>query len=88
MSNNTESEVDRDVGQKDGQAHNLPTEFLDDTDDTHALMFGIWRGVRSLSPKPQYKESVQNPHYFMLGYLIGWAIKLAVIVALGREYLF
>lgn len=77
----------RDVGQSDDEAHNLPTEFLDDTDDTHAMMFGVWRGVRSPNPKPKYQESVKNPHYFYLGYMTGWLIKLAVIATMGKEYL-
>lgn len=80
-------DVERDVGQKDGEAHDLPTEFLDDTDDAHALMFGIWQGVKSIKRKPKYKESFQNPHYHMLGYIVGWLLKLTVIALMGQQYL-
>lgn len=81
-----QDDVDRDVGQKDGEGHPFDTEFLDDTDDAHALMFGIWKGVRSMKPRKDYKESKQNPHYHMLGYIVGWLLKLGVIAVMGKEY--
>lgn len=81
-----DSDIERDIGQKDGEGHPFDTEFLDDTDDSHALMFGLWRGVRSMKPTREYKESEQNPHYFMLGYILGWLLKVAVVVYFGSEY--
>lgn len=85
MSDGDENEG-RTVGEKDDAAHDLPTEFMDDTADSHAVMFGFWQGVRSVNPKPKYSESVENPHYFQFGYVLGWLVKLGVIGVMGAEY--
>jgi len=71
MSNDT----DRDVGQSDGEAHGFDTEFLDDTSDTHAAWFGFWDGIRGVTPKPTRKESMKEPHYYKMGYYVGYLLK-------------
>ena len=82
MSNDSDG-VDRDVGKKDDEAHDLPTEFLDDTDDAHAAMFGLWRGFKGMTPEPQYSESKMNPHYFKFGYIAGEFLKVAFVAVAG-----
>jgi hypothetical protein len=64
-------DVDRDVGKSDDKAHNLPTEFLDDTSDAHATMFGFWKGFRGMKAKAVRTESQREIHYFQLGYVLG-----------------
>lgn len=81
-----ESDVERDVGQKDGEAHNLPTEFLDDTDDAHAFGFGAYKGFWSLRPNMEYSESFKNPHYFKIGYIFGYVVKVALAAWFGTEF--
>ena len=81
------SDIDRDVGKSDNDAHDLPTEFMDDTSDAHATMFGFWKGLRAVKPKPTYEESKREVHYFYFGYFLGWMVKTAVVVFLGAEYL-
>jgi hypothetical protein len=76
------SETDRDVGQSDDEAHDLETEFLDDTSDAHAVWFGYWRGIRKLNPRPQRTESKQEIHYFQIGYVFG-TITQAILAAVG-----
>jgi hypothetical protein len=76
-------DVDRDIGQKDDEAHGFDTEFLDDTDDTHAAAFGLWRGFRGMKPEPVYVESKQNPHYFQVFYIVGRFLQLAFVGVAG-----
>lgn len=76
-------DVQRDIGQKDDEAHPYDTEFLDDTDDAHAAMFGLWRGFRGMTPEPQYKESKMNPHYFKFGFIGGEILKVLVVGLAG-----
>ena len=78
---------ERDVGQSDDEAHELPTEFLDDTSDTHAAWFGFWDGIKGVTPKPTRKESMKEPHYYQFGYFVSFLFKLGVIVLLGNQYL-
>jgi len=67
--------TNRDVGQSDDEAHDLPTEFLDDTSDTHAAWFGFWDGLKGISPKPSRTESMKEPHYYQMGYYVGYSLK-------------
>jgi len=66
---------DRDVGQSDDEAHGFDTEFLDDTSDTHAAWFGFWDGIKGVTPKPSRKESMKEPHYYQMGYYVGYLLK-------------
>lgn len=79
--------TERDVGAGDDDVHDFETEFLDDTSDAHATMFGFWKGLRAVKPSPTYEESRKEVHYFYFGYFLGWMVKTAVLVFLGTEYL-
>jgi hypothetical protein len=80
-------DVDRPIGQSNDEAHGLPTEFLDDTADTHALMYGFWRGFRCLRPNMTRAESFTKPHYFQAGYVAGFAFSLLLGVHVVRRLL-
>jgi len=74
----------RDVGQSDDEAHDLNTEFLDDTSDSHAVQFGWWDAMKNRGPGPRrYEEATEEPHYYYLGYSVGWMVKLAVLAGVG-----
>jgi hypothetical protein len=75
--------VDRDVGKSDNDAHNLPTEFLDDTSDAHATMFGFWKGFRGLKAKAVRTESKREIHYFQFGYVLGRVFQLVFAAVAG-----
>jgi hypothetical protein len=67
---------DRDVGQPDGEAHDWPTEFMDDTSDSHAVWFGLWDAMKHRGyDRFRWEESVAEPHYYQLGYVAGRALQ-------------
>jgi hypothetical protein len=67
---------DRDVGQSDGEAHDLPTELLDDTSDSHAVWFGFWDAMKHRGyDRFRWEEAMAEPHYYQLGYVAGRALQ-------------
>jgi len=77
--------TERDIGQSDDEAHDLPTEFLDDTSDTHAAWFGFVDGLKGVTPSPTRKESMKEPHYYQLGYFGAYLSKIAAVAWFGVE---
>jgi len=78
--------MSRDIGSSDDEAHELPTEFLDDTSDTHAAWFGLLDGLAGVTPKPTRKESMKEPHYYQLGYFGAYVLKIGLMAGLGVEF--
>lgn len=60
--------------------HELTDEFLSECTEWHALMHGIWTGIKNIKwahlPKEARKEVEKEWHYFEAGQAIGWLLKI------------
>lgn len=79
MTDDFPDESERDIGSQDGEAHELPTEFLDDTSDSHAVWFGFWDALKHRGIKyDRYEEATNEPHYYQFGYILGWVLQVII----------
>lgn len=67
---------------------NFPTEeFLNHPDEVHALVNGFYVGVTALPGKANKACCEKEKHYWRAGFLLGWAVKAAVILYAGPRLL-
>jgi len=70
-------------GSSDSQPFPDDPELFDEEGDSMAFGIGLGHGFARLDPKPESRESAKhNRYYYYPGYMIGYVVKVAVIVAL------
>jgi hypothetical protein len=61
-------------------------EFANDPDEVHAIMHGIYRGFSRVDPRKiptDIKDVRGETHYYKFGFLIGWLVKIGLVLWLG-----
>jgi len=62
-------------------------EFLNETDEWHALGYGFfhsWKGLRTGKIPEEAKKTIKKEyHYYLLGYAIGRAVQATIIAVCG-----
>jgi hypothetical protein len=59
-------------------------ELFDEEGDSMAFGIGLGDGFKRAQPKPsKYKSAEANPYYYYPGFIIGYVLKVACLVALA-----
>lgn len=65
-------------------AFNDPPNLFDEEGDSMAFGVGLGHGFRHIKPRPKSSKAVENnPYYYYPGYVIGYVLKAAVLIALA-----
>ncbi len=62
-------------------------EFLNEEDEWHALLYGFvfsWKGLRKEKIPDEAKKTIEKEHhYYVLGFFIGRAVQVAIVIICG-----
>jgi len=62
-----------------------PPELFDESNDPASFGIGLGHGFRHISPNPEkYRYTANNKYYYYPGYIIGYILKAAVLIAMAN----
>jgi hypothetical protein len=57
-------------------------ELFDEEGDSMAFGYALGDGFKRLQPRPgRYKSAEANPYYYYPGFILGYAIKVILLIA-------
>lgn len=62
-----------------------PPQLFDESSDAAAFAQGLFDGFRRLDPRPgAYPSAERDPYYYKIAYVLGYVLKILVLVAVAR----